>query len=223
MKALSVEDFRQLAEQGAFVVDTRNVAELPQGFIKGSFAFGSAEKFGQLGRVFLAGIDLKPGVDNHPPVLLIGDESGLDGWSRAIQSLGFTLKGYLAGGLQAWQDQGGELDMIIDVEADELIMDIPFDDNLVVMDLRPAIVFGGGHLKDAINLPLENIADPLRLSAIEDNDNLYLLGNSDEDNFLAATVLKRQGIHNLRVVTGGWPAVEKENKAEIVKDPGLLN
>ncbi len=39
--------------------------------------------------------------------------------------------GYLDGGYAAWQQSGEESDMIIDVEPDELMMDIPFDDRLV--------------------------------------------------------------------------------------------
>ena len=50
--------------------------------------------------------------------------------------------------------------MIIDVEADELMMDIPHDKNLVVVDVRRETEFADGHLKDAVNLPLNDMNDP---------------------------------------------------------------
>ena len=39
------------------------------------------------------------------------------------------------------------------MEADELAMDLPFDDHLVVVDVRKEPEFGEGHVKDAVNLP----------------------------------------------------------------------
>ena len=65
------------------------------------------------------------------------------------------VQGYLEGGYETWKKSGEEMDLIIDIEADELMMDIPFDKNLVVLDVRKAAEFAEGHLKDAINLPLE--------------------------------------------------------------------
>jgi hypothetical protein len=78
-------------------------------------------------------------------------------------------------------------------------------------------------LKDAVSLPLAQMQDPLRISAIEETDNLYLVGENNEETFLAATLLKKQDIHNLRVVLGGWEAIQSEKKAEIVKEPDVLN
>jgi hydroxyacylglutathione hydrolase len=46
--------------------------------------------------------------------------------------------------------------MIIDIEADELAMDIPFDENLVVIDVRRETEFADGHVKDAVNSPCRN-------------------------------------------------------------------
>lgn len=219
MKALSAAAFADWIEQGVIVIDTRDQHLLKQGFIKGSITFSSIEKFKEHAGAFL-GFSLNSG---FPSVLLVCDESEKDKWEDPILQSGIDLKGYLAGGFDTWIKAGGDIDMVIDVEADELMMDIPFDENLVVMDIRPAIAYGGGHLKEAISLPLDHMADPLRLSAIEDKDNLYIVGNNDEEAFLAATVLKKHDIHNLRVVLGGWDAVAKQQKAEVVKDPGLLN
>ncbi|MFT4092895.1 MAG: rhodanese-like domain-containing protein [Niabella sp.] len=219
MKAFTAEAFGELAAQGAVIIDTRSIELVRQGFIKGSLAMGTYKKFKEYLRLF-AGYTVDSG---FTPVLLVLDELEKDTWIDQLQKSHDNIQGYLAGGFDAWQQAEGAIDMIIDVEPDELIMDIPFDENLVVIDIRPAITFGGGHLKDAVNLPLTDLVDTLRLSAIEDKDNLYLVGDSDEDSFLAATILKKQDIHNLRVVTGGWDAVQKEKKAEIVKEPGLLN
>ena len=41
------------------------------------------------------------------------------------------------------------VDMIIDVEADELAMDIPHDPNLLVVDVRRETEYADGHIKNA--------------------------------------------------------------------------
>ncbi len=221
MTALGIEAFSQLAEQGLTIIDIRNTELLKQGFVKGSISLCSPAIFGaQIGT--LSGFSLSSGFS---PVLLVGD--AVQDFEPFLQQLpngsNSWVKGYLEGGFDAWEKAGGAVDLIIDVEVDELIMDIPFDENLVIMDIRPAVNFGNGHLKDAVSLPLAQINDPLRIAAIEENDNLYIVGENDDEAFLAATVLKKQDIHNLRVVLGGWEAIQLEKKAQIVKEPGMLN
>jgi len=218
MEKLSAEAFKKLREQGAGVADLRAGESVIQGFIKESLAFGSSDNFLAHAHAFMGAA--QPG-KKQLPLLLIGDpEADL---TAQLNLANIPIKGFLDGGWEAWVAMGGEVDMLIDIEPDELMMDIPFDDNLVILDIRPEIAFAEGHLKDAVNIPLSQFSDPLRLAAIEDKDNLYLLGENSTETILAATYLKKHEIHNLRIVTGGWEAVQKEEKAEIVKDPRILN
>jgi len=77
-----------------------------------------------------------------------------------LARVGFDkIKGFLNGGFSTWMDAGEPIDMIIDVEADELAMDIPFDENLLVVDVRRETEFADGHIKDAVNLPLHELVD----------------------------------------------------------------
>ena len=65
-----------------------------------------------------------------------------------LARVGFDkVQGYLAGGFEAWKKAGEPVDMIINVEADELMMDIPFDDRLIVVDVRKPVEYAEGHLK----------------------------------------------------------------------------
>ena len=73
-----------------------------------------------------------------------------------LARVGFdNVEGYLEGGFEAWKNAGETIDIIIEVDADELAMDIPYDDNLMVLDVRNENEFAEGHVKDAMNLPLE--------------------------------------------------------------------
>lgn len=53
-----------------------------------------------------------------------------------------------------------------------------------------------------MNLPLDNLTDPGSMADIDENDNLYLHCASGFRSVIAASLLKRQGIHNLRNVLG---------------------
>jgi hydroxyacylglutathione hydrolase len=113
--------------------------------------------------------------------------------------------------------------MIIDVEADELAMDIPFDDRLVVLDVRREVEFADGHVRGAVNIPLSDLADPANMANLEEDQNIYLHCGGGYRSIIAASLLKRQGIHNLRNVAGGWSKIKDEPRIEIDREKSVLN
>ena len=131
--------------------------------------------------------------------------------------------GYLEGGFKAWQDAGEEVDMIIDVEADELAMDLPFDDKIVVLDVRREAEFADGHVKDAVHMPLSEMNDVTTMATLEEDQNIYVHCAGGYRSVIASSLLKRQGIHNLRNVLGGYGKIKEQEKIEIVKEKSVLN
>jgi rhodanese-related sulfurtransferase len=108
------------------------------------------------------------------------------------------------------------------VEADELAMDFPHDDNLIVVDVRKETEFADGHVKEAVNLPLNEINDPALIAHVEDSDNLYVHCAGGYRSVIACSILKKQGFHNLRNVLGGWKAIS-EQKIPTEKNKAALN
>jgi len=133
------------------------------------------------------------------------------------------IQGYLQGGFEAWQNAGETVDMIIDVEADELAMDIPHDPNMVVIDVRRETEFADGHVKDAQNLPLNEMNDLVNLAHFEDNQNLYVHCAGGYRSVIAASLLKREGTHNLRNVLGGWNKIKEQENIKVEKEASVLN
>jgi len=140
---------------------------------------------------------------------------------KRFELLGYTqVIGYLQGGFSTWSDADQKIDLIIEVEVDELAMDIPFDEYLMVLDIRAEEVYDKGHIKDAIHLPLIEFGDPGSMSELDEHFNIYIIDDLGKQLLLAASVLKRQGIHNIRIVKDGWDAVEfLKNKFKIVASP----
>jgi len=133
------------------------------------------------------------------------------------------IAGYLAGGIEAWKNAGEATDLIIQVEADELAMDIPFDDHLIVLDVRNETEYANGHVKNALNISLKTMVDPGVMAVLDEKDNLYILSKSGYRSTIAASLLKRQGFHNLRNLIGGWDAIIQEKKIETEKEQEALN
>jgi hydroxyacylglutathione hydrolase len=133
------------------------------------------------------------------------------------------VEGYLEGGFEAWKKGGEKIDLIINVEADELAMDIPFDENLTVLDVRKFNEFAEGHVKGAINIPLDEMVDVAQIAQLEEDQNIYVHCASGYRSVIASSLLKRQGYHNLRNVVGGYEKIKEQKNIATEKEANVLN
>ena len=215
MKALPIKEFKQYIKDDVIILDTRHADIFTQGFIPGSIFIGLEGRFAEWAGSLLP---------FDAPIVLV-TEPGMEKETIVrMARVGFDkIKGYLDGGFNTWKSAGEEIDMIIDIEADELMMDIPHDENLKVVDVRRVTEFADGHLKDALNLPLNEMTDPALIADLEEDQNLYVHCAGGYRSVIASSLLKRQGFHNLRNVVGGWGKIKEQEKAEIVKETSVLN
>ena len=216
LKALDLAEFKRwIAEENAVLLDTRSSQVFVAGFVPGSISIGLDGRFAEWAGSLLP--------FDKPIVLVAAPGEEKESVIR-LARVGFDkVKGYLEGGYPGWRNAGEPIDMIIDVLPDELAMDIPFDENLLVIDVRRETEFADGHIKDAINMPLQELADPGNMANLDDRFNLYVHCGGGYRSIIAASLLKRQGIHNLRNVTGGWKLIKDQKGIQIVKDKSVLN
>ena len=215
MKPLSVRDFKKRMKNDVMILDTRNSEKFTEGFIPGSVSIGLNGRFAEWAGSLLP---------YETPLLLVCDSGKEKESIIRLARVGLdNVQGYLEGGYDAWKNSNEPSDMIINVEADELMMDMPFDQNLIVMDVRRPVEFAEGHLSEALNIPLNEMTDPGKIANIDDRHNLYVHCASGYRSVIAASLLKRQGFHNLRNVAGGWDKIREQQKVKIVKDASILN
>jgi hydroxyacylglutathione hydrolase len=213
-KELSVEEFKKLAES-SIILDTRKATTFTAGFVPGSVSIGLEGRFAEWAGSLLP-------FDQQ--LILVTDPGKEKESVVRLARVGFDkFGGCLKGGFEAWKNSGEETDIIIDVEPDELMMDIPFDKNLVVLDVRKETEFADGHINAAVNLPLDQMIDPGSMANIREEDNLYVHCAGGYRSVIASSLLKRQGIHNLRNVLGGWNKIKSLEKVDIVKEKTVLN
>ena len=215
LEQLNIEQFKQLTKEEVIVLDTRPATEFTEGFIPGSLFIGLEGRFAEWAGNLIP-FDKK--------IILITPAGKEEETVIRLARVGFDkMIGVLSGGFEAWQNAGEKTDMIIDVEPDELMMDIPHDPNLTIVDVRREMEYADGHLKGSVNLPLSDMTDVALLAQFEEDENLYVHCAGGYRSVIALSILKKEGINNVRNVLGGWAKIKEEEKAEIEKDASILN
>jgi glyoxylase-like metal-dependent hydrolase (beta-lactamase superfamily II)/rhodanese-related sulfurtransferase len=213
---LSVAEFKKWMEsEDTIILDTRKAGDFTKQFVPGSVSIGLEGRFAEWAGSLLP---------FDQPIILITEEGQEKESVVRLARVGFSqIHGYLAGGVEGWRQAGEAIDLIIDVETDELAMDLPYDDHLIAVDVRREAEFGDGHVRGAVNIPLNDLTDPGSMANIDEHQNLYIYCGSGYRSVIAASLMKRQGIHNLRNVLGGFNAIRVQEGIEIVKDSSVLN
>jgi hydroxyacylglutathione hydrolase len=215
LTSLNVKDFKLKIAGDMLVLDTRSATEFSSGFIPGSLFIGLDGRFAEWAGSILP---------FHQRMILVTDSGREEETIVRLARVGFgNVEGYLKGGFESWKKAGEKIDLIIDVDADELAMDIPFDDNLVIVDVRKENEFAEGHINDAINLPLNDMTDVAQIAQLEENQNIYIHCGSGYRSLIAASILKKQGYHNLRNVAGGWVKIKEQKNIKTEKEASVLN
>ena len=214
LQALSVAQFKEKVAADAWILDTRNSATFTQGFVPESISIGLDGRFAEWAGTLIP----------TKQALVLVTDPGMEKESiTRLARVGIdNIQGYLDGGYDAWINAGETIDLIIDIEPDELAMDIPHDNLLEVIDVRKPSEFDIAHVKGAHNVPLDTLADPVNIAMIDDENNLYVHCAGGYRSVIAASLLKRQGYHNLRNILGGFSKMKAEKGIPIVT-PDTVN
>ncbi len=195
--SLSIEEFQTLLkDESVFIIDTRPAELFVDGYIPNALNITPAT----IKYAIAMGILTK----DTPMVFVTEDELVAETMAYFIKAEFTQIKGYLIGGFASWVAASKRYDLIIEVEVDELAMDIPFDEYLMVLDTREEPVFDKQHIKNSVAVPLSEMGDPGSMSELDEHFNIYIITDNGESNTLAASLLKKQGIHNIRIVKRGW-------------------
>jgi hydroxyacylglutathione hydrolase len=212
---IALKDFKKLLNQDIIVLDTRPAIVFTQGFIPTSIFIGLEGRFAEWAGTLLS---------FEKQIVLITDEGKEEETLIRLTRVGFEkIIGYLKGGFNTWKKAEEKIDMIIDIEADELAMDLPHDDNLTIVDVRRETEYADGHVATAQNLPLHEMTDVVNIAQFEDHQNLYVHCAGGYRSVIATSILKKEGVHNVRNVLGGWEKIKEQKNIKTAKVAALLN
>lgn len=205
LKPLSAEDFEMAAEQtGAVILDTRSAAEFHKAFIPNSVNIGLKGDFAPWVGAMI--------VDVQQPLLLICEPGTEEEAITRLARVGFdNVVGYLDGGFASWKNSGKETDAVRRISADEMAQEISPASKIV--DVRKCAEFSAGHLVNAQNFPLSEIAE--WSPQISDDEHFYLHCAGGYRSMVAASILNAKGIRNFTEIDGGFNKI-KETKLKTV-------
>jgi hydroxyacylglutathione hydrolase len=207
LKPLSIQQFKEKAKD-VWILDTRPAGVFTQGFVPGSINIGLDGRYAEWAGSLLP---------YNQPLILVTEQGKEKESIIRLSRVGIdNVQGYLEGGYEAWQQAGEQIDLIIDIEPDELAMDMLHDSHIEIIDVRKPSEFEIAHVKGAVNMPLDKLTDPLTVAMIDDNSNLYVHCAGGYRSVIAASLLKREGYHNLRNVLGGFAKMKTEKKIQLV-------
>lgn len=212
---LNITDFKEKSIAGCWILDTRSPDHFGEGFVPGSVNIGLKGRFAEWVGIL---------IPFDQPVILVTEPEEEEETIIRMARVGYdNVKGYLKGGYDAWKNAGEASDMIITIDPDELAMDMPYDPKLLILDVRKRAEFSMGHVKGAVNLPLDDMADPITIARADESLNMYVHCQSGFRSMVACSILKKEGFHNLYNINGGFIKIKETPGLHVVTDKQVLN
>ncbi|MGB1450932.1 MAG: MBL fold metallo-hydrolase, partial [Marinirhabdus sp.] len=196
--ALAPGAFEHMANQtGALVLDVRHQSEFVKGFIPSSVFIGIDGGFAPWVGTLVQ--------DVAHPILLVVNENRVEETITRLSRVGFdNTLGYLKGGFKAWKNTGKAVDSLKSISAEEF-KNGKDATNAHVFDVRKPGEFQEGHIATARHTPLAELNQ--RLAEFPNTGTSYIHCAGGYRSVIAASILKRRGIHNVVDVAGGIKAI----------------
>ncbi len=197
---MASDAFEDLANQeGALVLDVRHQDSFVQGHIPQSIFIGIDGGFAPWVGALIQ--------DVEQSILLVCPEGREEETITRLARVGFdqTL-GYLKGGFETWKQAGKSFDTISSIPATEFTETLLRKPN-AVFDVRKDSEYLSQHLENAQHSPLDFINE--HLPDFPKESPFYLHCAGGYRSVIAASILKKRGIHNLINVEGGFKAIQK--------------
>ncbi len=202
LKPLTPSEFEAVAnETEAVMLDVRTPFDFATGHIPNSIFIGLDGSFAPwVGELI---------VDVKQPIILIAPEGREKEAVTRLSRVGFdNTMGYLEGGIDAWEDEGREIDAVECQSATQLQNDYK-DYQHRIFDVRKESEYLSEHVIDAKNTPLSTINS--HLEEIPQEEKFYIHCAGGYRSMIAASILKSRGFHNMIDVQGGYKAIKSSD------------
>ncbi len=202
--ALGPESFQKEMHAGALVIDTRSPQAFGEGHIPGVlqvYLHGSA---------FATRVGFVASPESRL-LLVVKDERDLREAAAQLAVVGYDrVIGYLAGGMQVWQDAGLPLQHLQQITVDELRAQ---RDAFTVLDVRDQGEWDEGHIAGALHIPYYLLEQ--RLQELDGRQLLAVTCASGQRSTFACSILQRHGFTELCNVVGGIDEWDKKGLEKI--------
>src|SRR5437660_8536130 len=117
-----------------------------------------------------------------------------------------NVKGYLAGGMNAWTDAGLELAIVPQISVAELKALVETRPELQLVDVRRPAEYENGHAPHAVSAPLAKLRERLPQLNLRPTEPIAVICAGGFRSSAATSLMQQAGFTNLLNVTGGTKA-----------------
>ena len=195
-KALSMDEFNAEVKNGALILDVRTQADFIKGFIPNSLFIGLNGTFAMWVGALIEDINQK--------IVLIAPEGKEEEAVTRLSRVGYdNTVGFLKEGVQAYTANGGSLNTITSISAQE--MADAYSDAKII-DVRKPGEYASEHVENATTYPLDFMNDDL--TKLDKNETYHIHCAGGYRSVIAISLLMQNGYKNLIDVTGGFGALK---------------
>src|ERR671933_274124 len=195
LEPLAPAGAKALLDAGAVLVDGREPREHDAVHVPGSLSVTQTHS----GVGTRAAWVVEPDAD---VVVLAASDEDARGLARSLEAIGFrSLKGFVAGGIGAWQAAGLETSSTAAIDPAELARRLRAGD-MTLLDVREDDEWDEGHVEGSLHMPYHELGDGLPDGLPRDTP-LAVACSAGNRSSLAASLLRRAGLENVIHVTDG--------------------
>lgn len=200
LKPLIPSEFESMANlTSALILDTRDPQVFAKAFVPSSVNIGLNGQFAPWVGALIT--DLKQ------PLLLIVDAGKEEEAITRLARVGYdNTIGYLQGGIEAWQEEGKDVDSIMSISADEFERIAKANSAIKALDVRKPGEYEAEHLELTMTRPLDYIND--WTNEINQKETYYIHCAGGYRSMIAASILKARGVDHVIDIAGGYGAIK---------------
>jgi len=205
MKQLSIKDLKQtLQTNNLQIIDTRLADFFELGFIKQSI---------NLSLKITKGKNIGEIISIEKPTVLVCKPSTEKESIEHLNSFGLNnIIGIIF--YDSSIQESINYDMVISISSEEAVLDSLHNPKAIVIDVRNEESFKTSALANTINIPISILAK--KSKDLQFNQETIIYCTSGNTSMLACSYLKSVGFSNVKNVWGGFEAIKKEPKAQLV-------
>lgn len=198
-QALSPQAVFDLAALGNVILDVRAAGDFGAGHVPGSINIGLSGQF-----AMWAG-SLIP--LTAPIVIVAESEEQVDEATTRLARVGMeNVKGYLSGGILAWDGSDLAVLAVPQITVAELKELMMRESGLQIIDVRRPAEYAGGHVPDAITAPLSSLRESATTLGLSPAKPTAVICAGGYRSSAATSILQQLGFANLLNVSGGTSA-----------------
>ena len=199
-KALNIAEFEFLAnEAGALILDTRSPQTFAAGFIPNSINIGIDGGFAPWVGSLIP--------DIQQPLLLITDAGREEEVVTRLARVGYdNALGYLAGGINAWENSGKEIDSIRSLSPDSFSEILTANPKITTLDVRKPSEYQAEHIDKTLSMPLDYLNE--NMAKLKKEETYYVHCAGGYRSMIFCSILKSRGFENVIDIQGGFSAMK---------------